>query len=136
MSDSFAIVSVHGGRQLLFRSSIPRGLAGYDGCTFTAKLVGPAVEAAVDVYDIKPQRWSELFRGLAKDWRGWSGERAEESLEGHLRLACTTDRTGHVTIRVRLRSMALGDDWRVEADLHIEAGELDHLSGAAADYFG
>ncbi len=45
-----------------FRSSIPRGLAGYDGCTFTATLVGPAVEAAVDVYDIKPQRWSELFR--------------------------------------------------------------------------
>jgi len=41
-----------------------------------------------------------------------------------------------VTIRVRLRSMALGDDWRVEADLHIEAGELDRLSGAAADYFG
>jgi len=51
MSDSFAIVSVHGGRQLLFRGSIPRGLAGYDGCTFTARLVGPAVEAAVDVYD-------------------------------------------------------------------------------------
>jgi hypothetical protein len=136
MGDSFAIVSVHGGRQLQFLGSIPRGLTGYDGCTFAAKLVGPAVAASVEVYDIRPRRWSELFRGLAKDWRGWSGERAEESLEGHLRLACTADRTGHVTIRVRLRNMALEDDWLVEADLHMEAGQLDLLAGAAADYFG
>lgn len=83
-----------------------------------------------------PQRWSELFRGLSKHWRGWAGERAEESLERHLRLACTADRTGHVTIRVTLRSMVLEDDWRVEADLHLEAGQLDRLADAAAEYFG
>lgn len=136
MSDRFAIVSVHGDRQLQFVGGIPRGLSGYDGCTFTAKLVGPAVAAAVEVYDITPQRWSKLFRSMAKDWRGWSGERAEESLEGHLHLTCTAERTGHVTIRVRLRSMVLDDDWRVEANLHLEAGQLDHLAAAAGDYFG
>jgi Family of unknown function (DUF6228) len=136
MGESFAIASVHGGRQLQFLGNIPRGLTGYDGCTFTAKLVGPDVGAAVEVYEIQPQQWSELFRGLAKDWRGWSGERTKESLEGHIRLACTADRTGHVTIRVRLRSMVIGDDWRVEADLRIEAGQLDRLANAATDYFG
>ena len=134
--DGFAVISVHGGRQLQFVHSIPRGLTGYDGCTFIAKLVGPAVEAEVEVYDIKPQRWSVLFRDLAANWRGWSGEKAEESLEGHLRLTCTADRTGHITIRVRLRSMVLEDDWRVEASLHLEAGQLDLLAAAAADYFG
>jgi hypothetical protein len=77
-----------------------------------------------------------LFRDLAKDWRGWSGEKANESLEGHLRLACTADRTGHVAIRVRLRSTAIEDDWRVEADLHIEAGQLQGLANAATEYFG
>ncbi len=88
------------------------------------------------MYDVQPQQWSELFRGLANAWRGWSDEKANESLEGHLRLACTADRTGHVTIRVRLRSMAIGDDWRVEADLHIEAGQLQGLADAAVEYFG
>ena len=136
MGESFAIASVHGGRQLQFLGNIPRGLTGYDGCTFTAKLIGPDVEAVVEVYDIQPQQWSELFRDLAKDWRGWSDEKAKESLEGHIRLACTADRTGHVTIRVRLRSMVIGDDWRVEADLRIEAGQLDRLADAATDYFG
>jgi|SRR5438128_1841301 len=136
MGESFAIASVHGGRQLQFLGNIPRGLTGYDGCTFTAKLIGPDVEAAVEVYDIQPQQWSELFRDLAKDWRGWSGEKAKESLEGHIQLACTADRTGHVTIRVRLRSMVIGDDWRVQADLRIEAGQLDRLADAATDYFG
>src|SRR2546428_12780277 len=86
MGESFAIASVHGGRQLQFLGNIPRGLTGYDGCTFTAKLVGPDVEAAVEVYDIQPQQWSELFRGLATDWRGWSGERGKEAVGGHLRV--------------------------------------------------
>jgi hypothetical protein len=136
MSDSFVITSVHGGRELRFIGSIPRALTGYDGCAFTATLVGPGVGAEIEVYDIQPQRWSQLFRGLAKKWRGWSGEKTEESLEGHLRLACTADRTGHVTIRVTLRNMALEDDWRVEADLRLEAGQLDRVAEAAADYFG
>ena len=136
MGERFAVESVHGRRELQFIGSIPRGLTGYDGCTFTAKLVGPDVGAAVEVYDIQPQQWSELFRGLAKDWRGWSGEKAHESLEGHLRLACTADRTGHVTIRVRLRSMAIEDDWRAEADLHLEAGQLQSLADSATEYFG
>lgn len=106
------------------------------GCQHPLRRRASCFRAAVDVYDIRPQGWSELFRGLAKDWRGWSGERAEESLEGHLRLTCTADRTGHVTIRVRLRNMVLGDDWRVEANLQVEAGQLDRLAGAAADFFG
>jgi hypothetical protein len=41
-----------------------------------------------------------------------------------------------VTIRVRLRSMVLGDDWQVEADLHVEAGQLDRLADAATEHFG
>jgi len=65
-----------------------------------------------------------------------SGERAKESLEGHIRLACTADRTGQLTIRVRLRSMVIEDDWRVEAELHIEVGQLDRLADAATDCFG
>lgn len=130
------IVSVDRGRQLELRGDIPRGLTGYDGCTFTAKLTGPGLEAAVDVYDINPERWTKLFRALAQDWRGWRGERSLESLEGHLRLACTADRTGHITFGVRLRHMVIGDDWRVDAELHVEAGQLDGLADEAAAYFG
>jgi hypothetical protein len=32
--------------------------------------------------------------------------------------------------------MAIEDDWRVEADLHIEAGQLQGLANAATEYFG
>src|SRR5437016_13187563 len=100
MGESFAIASVHGGRQLQFLGNIPRGLTGYDGCTFTAKLIGPDVEAAVEVYDIQPQQWSVLFRDLAKDLRGWLGEHAKESLVRHIQLACTVHLTVNVIIRV------------------------------------
>ena len=136
MPDRFAIVSVRDGRQLELLGAIPRGLTGYDGCTVTAQLAGPALAATVDVHDINPQRWSTLFHDLAKHWRGWSGEKSAESPEGHLQLTCTADRTGHVAIRVRLRNMAVDDDWRVEATLHLEAGQLDRLATEATAYFG
>jgi len=32
--------------------------------------------------------------------------------------------------------MVIEDDWRVEAELHIEVGQLDRLADAATDCFG
>lgn len=132
----FTLRSVHGGARLDFVGDVPRGLQGYDGCTFIARLVGPPVEAAVEVYDIQPHRWSAFFRDLAANWRGWSGERVHESLEEHIKLSCTADRTGHVTVRVTLRGMVTADDWRAEVNLHLEAGQLDRIAREAAEYFG
>src|SRR5437867_3015403 len=45
-----------------------------------------------------------LFAQMAASWRGWQGEFAWDSLEGELELRCAQDRTGHVSIRVALRS--------------------------------
>ena len=131
MREHFSIASVHGGRRLEFLGAIPRS---DEPCTFAARLTSPTLNASVDVYDLVPQRWAGLFHELAKSWRGWSGEKVRESLEGHLRLACTSDRTGHVSIQVSLRSIS-GDDWRVEATIYVEAGQLDMLSREAAEYF-
>src|SRR5437870_1844415 len=101
MGDLFCLTSVDGGTRLEFRGAIPRGLEGYDGTTYVAALVGGPLSATVEVYDIQPQRWTEFFRDLAQSWRGWSGEKSHESLEGHLAVSCTSDRAGHITVRVR-----------------------------------
>lgn len=136
MKDRFTLTSVHGGTALEFRGTIPRGLEGYDGTTFVAALVGQPLSAVVEVYDIQPHRWSMFFRDLAKHWKGWKGAKTHESLEGHLRLSCTTDRLGHVSARVCLRGEVQGPDWRAEHTIYLEAGQLEAIARAAEEYFG
>lgn len=122
--------------RLVFSGAVPRGLSGYDGCTFEVALEGRPLSASVAVHDIQPEGWSEFFAGLAGDWRGWSDEKSRESLEGHLRLAATSDSLGHVSLRVVLRGDPGGSDWRAEDTLFLEAGQLERIAKEAGQFFG
>jgi len=136
MADSLVIKSVHNGTRLELTGDIPRGREGYDGVTFTATLSGGPVSASVDVYDIRFHHWTEFFSELAANWRGWADVKTCESLEGHLLLSATSDRAGHVQLRVCLSSQQLENDWSAECPIHLEAGQLDALARSASPYFG
>jgi Family of unknown function (DUF6228) len=69
-------------------------------------------------------------------WKGWLGAKTHESLEGHLQISCTTDRLGHIRMRVYLRGDMQGSDWRAEDTIYLEAGQLDLIARAAKEYFG
>jgi hypothetical protein len=62
-----------------------------------------------------------FFADLAKDWRGWAGERIYESLEHDLRFVAEHD--GHVRLKVRLWQSSDPDGWSVETRLSLEPGE-------------
>jgi hypothetical protein len=135
--DTFRITSVTDGDYLEFHGTIPRNLSGYDGTGFRVSWNSSALNATVDVYDIQPHTWSKLFRDLADNWRGWSGTKEHKSLEGHLRLSCRIDSTGHVKLRVSLRGGDLfASDWQTEATLELEAGQLEGLAQEARKFFG
>ena len=93
---------------------------------------GPDLRATRQVYE----GWSGGFEslanflaGLAEDWRGWSGAREYQSIEGDLRISATHD--GHVNLNVLLWESTQPDGWRVEAAVRLDAGE--QLGRAAAD---
>jgi len=136
MAVEFVIKSVQDSTRLEFGGEVARGLEGCDGDTFTATLAGGPVTASVHVYDIQFQHWTAFFADLAANWRGWSGTKTCESLEGHLLLEASSDRAGHVRLRVRLRGSLDEDDWLAESSVHLEAGQLERLASRAADYFG
>ena len=62
----------------------------------------------------------EFFRQLAQDWRGWTGERVWESVEGELSIAAA--HRGHVELDVRLRE-GPHRRWSARSTLLIEPGE-------------
>jgi Family of unknown function (DUF6228) len=100
-----------------------------EGWTYDATLAFPEGRATVAVYD-DGRGLAPFFRELADAWRGFSGEKTYESLEGQLYFACTHDGIGTVECRVVLRQPG-PSDWRVEAVLEFGAGA--HLERIASD---
>jgi hypothetical protein len=93
--------------------------------------IGDELAVRRDVQQHYASGFSDLarfFESLAADWRGWSGERTWESLEGELAFTATHD--GHVRLRIDVRG-SIERDWRVRCDLAVEPGE--QLSAAARD---
>ena len=71
----------------------------------------------------------EYWADLARHWRGWSGTREWESLEGDLALSAGIDRTGHVALKVTLQHEAPWR-WQVQIILAVEAGQLEGIAAA------
>jgi hypothetical protein len=71
----------------------------------------------------------DFLSGMARDWRGWSGERVYESLERELRLVASYDR--HVKIIATLRQSTVEDGWEATGTFTVDPGE--QMSGIAAD---
>jgi hypothetical protein len=106
--------------------------------TFHARLVVPHLVAETRVHLTDPAIESSLpdwFADLSAPWRGWAGERVWATYEGGLRLSCTHDGLGHIQTHVRLREASL-QAWSVEADIPLDAGQLDEVARAAAAFFG
>jgi hypothetical protein len=83
-----------------------------------------------------PQGVANLFAEAATNWRGWSGAKSWDSVEGELSLQLTADHTGHVTLTVVINHDVGGpDSWRVKSQLSLEAGQLEHLANDAARTF-
>jgi hypothetical protein len=98
---------------------------------FTCHISGPSLDASARVYAYRCHGLVELFEGMARDWRGWTRAKEWESLEGELRLACSTDGLGHVRIIVSLRPSLYPDEWQVSGIGLVDAGQLDDLASAA-----
>jgi hypothetical protein len=134
--DEFLIPNTAGSGGLLFydRSPPDRGEAIEQ---FWVRVTDRSLSAAGPVYAGYMLRYpTQLFVDMARQWSGWPGELVYESLEREFALRCSHDRLGHIAIRVELRSGHLPDDWRVEATVMTEAGQLEDIAQRAALFFG
>ena len=91
-----------------------------------------ALQASLRFYEIRLGGLAEYFEALAKDWRGWSGERRWESLEGDVALIAAQDGHGTIGLRAYLRTETFAQHrWNATAELLLDAGGLDHLARRA-----
>ena len=104
--------------------------------SFVVRIEEPGLSAAARVDNSRYIQGPEtLFNDIAECWRGWTGEKTWQALEGELELAATADSLGHITIRAHLRPTAGPEGWRVTSYAYIEAGQLESLRARAAKFF-
>jgi len=123
------IRSSRGGRGLKFHSR--------SGDYFLASVEGDGPQATVRVWGYTDcDLLVDLFESIARDWRGWQGERTWKSIEGEFRIAVSSKSTGQVTFAVQLRHYDGEDDWRLSVPVFSEAGQLESIARHVAAFFG
>lgn len=103
---------------------------------FFVEVVSPTIQAHTRVYVYRSHDLVALFDELAGEWRGWDGAKEWESLEGELKLSCTTDGKGHVDIAIVVKESHYPESWQVDAIALVEAGQLEDLARAAREFLG
>ncbi len=104
---------------------------GKDHCVVSIKAA--SLEASTRVWVDESFAFAEFWRGLAAEWRGWSGKKTWESLEDEFGLSAESNRTGHIVVTVTLAS-SHDPNWRLEVTLALEAGQLERIASDAADF--
>lgn len=107
------------------------------GDYFNVSLRSTSHSAVREVYAYTdPDGITSLFQEAAGDWRGWSGIKSWESLEGEFKIELKTDKTGHITIDVEINhDCGNPEPWRLKSCIMIEAGQLEAIAKSAIQFF-
>ncbi|MER5866635.1 DUF6228 family protein [Kitasatospora sp. NPDC002040] len=90
--------------------------------TFAVEAIDDGVRARLDTVTVTVwDSMGEFFDGLARDFRGWEGERVW--VNNHLVVTATFGSGGHVYLGWTLRSGFFPGDWSCTVTTVIEAGE-------------
>ena len=125
MENSVILVSSRG--RLTFSDFALSSPASEDWYSFTARIELSGLVAEARVHDRGTSSLPDLFEQMAREYRGWDGEKRWDAMEDQLSLTCTSDRTGHALTLVRLRPNNY-DSWEVEAHFQIEAGQHEGIA--------
>jgi hypothetical protein len=104
-------------------------------CTVT--LVAEDLVAKLDMVDfdlVTPDRGDLVgfLSGLAKDWKGWKGQRIFATTESEFKISASHDGLGHTRFTVELKHYA----WSVTAEIDdIELSDLENYASSAQALF-
>ena len=101
--------------------------------SYVAEIQGVDLWATEAVTHYRGDALDEFLQNLARDWRGWKGERSWQSLEGMLALRASISTGGAVAFDISLSTRAY--EWRVELRLTVENEQLTQIAARSSAFF-
>jgi hypothetical protein len=118
------------------RSASTLTLSDIVGDCFTASYSSPQVTVSREVSGYEAcGPLVDLFQSMARDWKGWDGERAWSSIEREFSVSAAADRLGHVSLSLRFRRFDVSEPWSISVQLQIEAGQLEVIARHVTAFF-
>jgi Family of unknown function (DUF6228) len=127
MSHEVSIRSSHDGLTLTLSNFLPENpsLISY---SFLVQIKNYEIRAEARASNYMAADLPDFFSSLAKDWRGWKGERSWATLEEEFKLTATCDALGHIYLKFFLRPAYTGLHWELNGILEVEAGQLESIA--------
>ena len=122
------------GYSLLFHSQErdTDGWLSFYSVTITAPNFKGTIQVDNSPYGITP---AELFVEIAKDWKGFNGEKSWGSLEGEFDIEAKSDSTGHIIITASINTGFFPPCSKMVSEFEIEAGQLESISNQMNEFF-
>ncbi len=107
-----------------------------DGDYFTVVYDSPSVNLRKRVWGYTDCDFLvNLFKFIAKEWKGWEGSEEWASIEGEFRVFATSDKSGHVTLSIALKEIDGPELWEATVSLGIEAGQTESIAKKVETFF-
>jgi hypothetical protein len=116
-------VTIGHGEQVatISNASPPGGSDLYQGGNFDVTLRADGMVVMQSVFIFGYSALGAYFSDLAETWRGWSGPKAWESPEHHLKIEATSDGGSHVDLLLTVRN-GPWYSWTASFKIQVEAG--------------
>lgn len=118
-----------------FHLSERNGLFVSDGSEFyrvTIKSQDFTASSKVYAFDPRNEPCWCYFEDLANHWRGWSGEKQWNSLEGEFTISTESDALGHIAMKIMLESH---ESWSARIIIDLDAGQLEDIALKVKKFF-
>lgn len=107
-----------------------------EGDYFTALYESPELRVSRRIWGYTDcELLVDLFEYMAKEWKGWEGEKEWASIEGEFALSCLSDKKGHIHLKLRFVQFEGREPWKAEPTLNLEAGLLDGIAKNVRGFF-
>ncbi|TWI46328.1 hypothetical protein IQ22_04479 [Pseudomonas duriflava] len=77
----------------------------------------------------------DLFAYMAKEWKGWDGEINWASIEQELSITCTSDKKGHIAVKLMFSQYEGAEPWEAQVVLNLESGVMEKASKDIKAFF-
>ena len=77
----------------------------------------------------------ELFQSVAKEWKGWSGQKEWKSIEGEFSLSATSDKLGHVLLYICSNEFDGTEMWELKVQLALDASQTENIAKRISEFF-
>ena len=107
-----------------------------DADYFSVVYESPAVKLSKRVWSYTDGEYHvNLFKFIAKEWKGWDGAQESASIEGEFGISATCDSLGHVMLAITIKETDGQEVWNASVSLGLDSGQTEKFAKQVEQFF-